>query len=406
LRANGVTALASAGNNGSSTQMTSPACLSNVISVGATDNADNVWVDTNSNASTDIFAPGVGVLSSDLANGTIVADGTSMASPHAAGCAALLIETGEAVTPNQIEARLETSAFQVTDPGNNLTFPRIDCSRAVNVPPHCDANGPYVAECGDDLTLDGTGSSDPDGDPLTFLWEGPIIGATAVGPMPTVVFPTPTGLKSISLTVDDGEDTAQCSAQVIVQDTRAPLVIPPATVTVECTAPEGTPVALGSPVVTDSRDPNPSISNDAPPLFPLGDTTVTWTATDADGNQAINAQTVTVQDTTPPEVFCNSPSTIVPPDTAISFTATATDQCEGTLIAEITGFDCFTFTKRGKRIDKTESCVVSIDGDRITIDDSGGVANNITWTVVATDASSNASAALCEVVVANPGRGH
>jgi hypothetical protein len=327
LRANGVTAFASAGNNGSSTQMTSPACLSNVISVGATDNADNVWVDTNSNASTDIFAPGVGVLSSDLANDTIVADGTSMASPHAAGCAALLIETAEAVTPNQIEARLETSTFQVTDPGNNLTFPRIDCRPAANDPPQCDANGPYVAECGDDLRLDGTGSADPDGDPLTFLWEGPIVGTTAVGPTPTVIFPPPTGLQSISLTVDDGEDTAQCSAQV------------------------------------------------------------------------------TIRDTIPPEVFCNSPSTIVPPDAEISFTATATDQCDGALIAEITGFDCFRFTKKGKRVDKTESCVVSIDGDRVTIYDSGGVANNITWTVAATDASGNTSTALCEVVVANPGRG-
>jgi hypothetical protein len=50
-----------------------------------------------------------------------------MASPHAAGCAALFIQSGVAVTPDAIEARLEASPIRVTDPRNGLTFPRIDC---------------------------------------------------------------------------------------------------------------------------------------------------------------------------------------------------------------------------------------------------------------------------------------
>ncbi|MEE8386801.1 MAG: IPTL-CTERM sorting domain-containing protein [Dehalococcoidia bacterium] len=128
LRTNGVIAFASAGNDSAGTHMTSPACLSNVVSVGATDNADNVAAFSNSNASTDVFAPGVGVVSAALANSTTTASGTSMASPHAAGCAALLIQSGDAVTPNQIETRLETSGVSVTDPTNGLSFPRIDCS--------------------------------------------------------------------------------------------------------------------------------------------------------------------------------------------------------------------------------------------------------------------------------------
>ena len=64
---------------------------------------------------------------------------------------------------------------------------------------------------------------------------------------------------------------------------------------------------------------------------------------------------------------CNSPATIIPPDAPISFTATATDICAGDLVPEITEFDCFKFTKKGKRIDKTESCVVAIDGDTIAV---------------------------------------
>ena len=128
LRANGVTSFASAANDSSTTQMSSPACLSNVISVGASDDADNTAAFTNSNAQTDIFAPGVDVVSSTLANGIISASGTSMASPTAAGCAALLIEAGDAVTPNEIEATLESSPFFVTVAGSGLTFPRVDCS--------------------------------------------------------------------------------------------------------------------------------------------------------------------------------------------------------------------------------------------------------------------------------------
>ena len=133
LRTSGVIAFASAGNDGSATQMTSPACLSNVVSVGATDDSDNVAGFTNSNSTTDIMAPGVDITSTGLANGTSTFTGTSQASPHAAGCAALLLDAGDALTPDAIEAFLKASPVQVTDPKNGLTFPRIDCSPITQV---------------------------------------------------------------------------------------------------------------------------------------------------------------------------------------------------------------------------------------------------------------------------------
>ena len=402
LRANGVTTFASAGNNSSSTQMSSPACLSNVISVGASDNSDVEASFTNSNASTDIFAPGVNVISSVPGNTTGNASGTSMSSPHAAGCAALMIEAGDAVTPDQIEALMESSAFTVTVAGNGLTFPRIDCSTFVNIAPICDANGPYLAECGASTQLDGTGSSDPNGDVLTFQWTGPFEVSPASGAMPSVVFTTPTGLKDVFLTVDDGLDDAQCSASVSVVDTTPPSISEPLDAVAECAAPEGTPVALGDATALDSCDPNPAISNDAPALFDLGDTDVTWTATDNDGNQASAVQTVTIVDTTPPEIFCNAVPSITPPDAPVAFTASADDQCHGPLTAEVTDYDCFKFTKKGKLIRKTNSCIVSISGDQISILDSGGVADIITWQVTATDGSGNNSTMECSVNVVKP----
>jgi hypothetical protein len=95
-----------------------------------------------------------------------------------------------------------------------------------NRPPLCDANGPYVAECtgaGTNVTLNGSGSTDPDGDALAFTWAGAFMGGTASGPTPTTVFQG-IGTSSVLLTVTDPFESASCSAQVSIADTIAPVV--------------------------------------------------------------------------------------------------------------------------------------------------------------------------------------
>jgi len=95
-----------------------------------------------------------------------------------------------------------------------------------NHPPVCDANGPYLAECTGpttSVTLDGTGSSDPDGDPLSFAWTGPFVGGAAAGAMPKVQLPG-TGKVSVNLEVSDGLAADSCSADVTVVDTTRPTV--------------------------------------------------------------------------------------------------------------------------------------------------------------------------------------
>jgi hypothetical protein len=109
---------------------------------------------------------------------------------------------------------------------------------------------------------------------------------------------------------------------------------------------------------------------------------------------------VEVVDTTPPVIACNAPATIQPRNAAISFGATATDVCDAAVVAAVTSYDCFTFTKKGKRISKLESCVVSFAGNTLSIADVGGYGDHITWTVEAPDDSGNVGQATCEVVIA------
>ncbi len=126
-------------------------------------------------------------------------------------------------------------------------------------------------------------------------------------------------------------------ANVSVIDTLPPVLTIPDDITAECSSPAGTPVDIGEATASDLCDPDPLVQNNAPALFPLGSTNVNWTATDDDGNLSGDSQQVLIEDTTPPEVFCNAPATITPPDAPISFTATADDVCEGPLPAVVTG---------------------------------------------------------------------
>jgi len=277
-----------------------------------------------------------------------------------------------------------------------------------NTAPTCDANGPYVAECMGTTTtvmLDGSGSSDVDCDPLTFTWSGPFEGGTATGEMPSVVFSN-LGVFAVELEVSDGTDSNTCSAEATIEDTIAPSISCPADVTVECDQPTD-PSNTGMATAIDVCDSYPVITFSdvvTPGACPEEETiTRTWTATDASGNFSSCVQTIEVVDTTPPVIDPNAPDTITPPDASISFTATATDNCDGDPSVEITGYDCYFFTKKGKRIDKTESCVVEISGDTITILDSGGVDDQIEWTISAEDNCGNAVGATHTVSVVNPG---
>ena len=130
-----------------------------------------------------------------------------------------------------------------------------------NRPPVANAGPDQTVECtgptGASVTLDGSGSSDPDSDPLTFNWTGPFGTQSGEIIQPTI----PLGTHDINLTVADGKGgTANDTVNVTVRDTTPP------TLSVALTPnrlwpPNHKMVAVTTNVqASDTCDPNPTVT--------------------------------------------------------------------------------------------------------------------------------------------------
>lgn len=181
-------------------------------------------------------------------------------------------------------------------------------------------NHPPVANAGPDQTvefttggarvpLNGSGSTDPDvDDNLTYNWAGSFVGGAASGINPMVTFDT-LGVHTVTLSVSDGEATSTDTVDIKVVDTTAPLLSLPLDITVECTTADGVSISdpaikafLAAATAVDAVDPKPSITHDAPGSCKLGDTKVTFTASDVSGNSSSGSAVIKIVDTTGPNI--------------------------------------------------------------------------------------------------------
>ena len=145
------------------------------------------------------------------------------------------------------------------------------------------------------------------------------------------------GTHTIVCTATDncGGNTAQCTFDVIVQDTTPPTISCPANVTVECGQPTD-PSATGTATASDICDSLPSVT--------FTDTTSgtcptviyrTWFAVDASGNTNQCPQVITIQDTTAPSISCPAHKQLEcgdSTDPSNTGTATGSDSCSGVAI--------------------------------------------------------------------------
>jgi hypothetical protein len=174
------------------------------------------------------------------------------------------------------------------------------CGSACNHVPTASAGVDRTVEAashaGASVTLNGSASSDSDGDPLSYTWTGPF--GTAFGPAPTVTLPL--GANVITLTLNDGKNgTATATVTITVVDTIAPVVsysgnsgayTVDQVVSIACAA---TDSGSGVASTTCQNVGSPAYA------FPLGTNTVSATAGDVASNVGTGSTTFTVKVTTP-----------------------------------------------------------------------------------------------------------
>lgn len=282
----------------------------------------------------------------------------------------------------------QSVCLKVTDKAG-LSSTRCSSVTAVNIqPPHCVSASTPAQSCGTQVlfNLDGTGSTDPQGLPLTYSWTlvkcdaGSLSLSSSTSAQPTATL-SPGMLKSCSdnctvqLTVNNGTVSNTCSplTTLTVNDVTPPTINCPTAVSTECTG-AGTAFAdPGTATVTDNCS-SPTVTGPVAATFSTGTTKTTFTATDGCGLTATCNSSVTVTDKTAPTISCpnpltvectgNSSATVTPP------VVTANDVCDGILTA--TG-------------PAAGSYPLGVTTTSYQVADKSGNANSCPWTITVQD---------------------
>ena len=253
LASSGVLHIGSAGNDGSAAgngnNVGYPARYESVVAVAALDKNNQRASFSSTGADVEISAPGVSILSAwkdgvNIAGPQpfsfagyageyfIEANGTSMASPHVAGVAALLMSSDPSYTAEAVRKKINGTALDLGEIGKDKLYGYglVDASSALGIGQI--VNNPPVAYDQTVNTMKNTPvaitliAADPDGDPLTYTIASAPANGTVSGSGSEITYtPNPdiTGVDNFTYEVTDGAgSTATATVTVNVAPTAAP----------------------------------------------------------------------------------------------------------------------------------------------------------------------------------------
>ena len=191
--------------------------------------------------------------------------------------------------PTQFPVGTTTVIWTATDANNNSASANQLITLSDSIPPVITAPANVIAEAtGADTMLD-----------LASATATDAVGIASISSDAPAAFPI--GVTTVTWTATDKAGNSSSAIQTVtVQDTTAPVISTPVNVSVEASGKLST-VTFDAPTATDAVGVT-NLTNDAPATFPVGITTITWTATDAAGNTSTATQTITVEDTTAPVI--------------------------------------------------------------------------------------------------------